>query len=378
LVSETDFAGYLDLLYGTAVEPSDWAPAIARFADLIGGEKAWMPSLDLYSGGGQGVTARIDPGRQEAYFQYYWKTNPFVPAGAVNPSDPWPLNITTDEDWFPKEQFNATEYYNDFLRPQSIDSFVTVRLARRDGVQSTINITRPKRRGQFERADLDIADRLHPHLIRAFNITRELSKVRRESDDAASVFDRSAHGLFLLDTEGRVLRANDAAERLAGEPNGLCVADHRLTARNPADARRLYALIASAGARDPARRSGGSMALMIPGRRRPLSITVAPIGAERFAPFSAGRSILVCVTDLDAGVSLPQQKLRDLFDLSWAEARVALAIFEGLTQKEAAERFGLSIHTIHVQLAQVFEKTGVKRQAELMRLMMRATDLDMR
>jgi len=376
-VSETDFAGYLDLLYGTAVEPDDWARAIARFADLIGGAKAWMPSLDLYSGGGQGVIARIDPTQQDSYFQHYYATNPFVPTGGVGLADPWPLTITTDEDWFPKAAFTRTEYYNDFLRPQDIHSFITVRLGRHGGVQSTINITRPPHRTQFDRDDLEIAERLHPHLIRAFNITRKLSAVRRESDDLAGVFDRSAHGLFLLDADGRVRRANSVAERLAGEPDGLRLTDQQLTARNPADARRLYALISTAGTRDPARRSGGSMALSTPGRRQPLSITVAPIAAERFAGFDTGPSILVCVTDLEAGVSLPEQKLRDLFSLTWAETRLALAMFEGLTQKEAAERFGLSIHTIHVQLAQVFEKTGVKRQAELMRLMMRAADLDL-
>jgi DNA-binding CsgD family transcriptional regulator len=117
------------------------------------------------------------------------------------------------------------------------------------------------------------------------------------------------------------------------------------------------------------------MALATPHRRLPLSITVAPIRTERFTPFDMGPSILVCVSDLEAGVSLPEQKLRDLFNLTRAEARMALSMFEGLTQRQAAERFGSSLHTVHVQLARVFEKTGVKRQTELMRLMARAVGL---
>ena len=83
-------------------------------------------------------------------------------------------------------------------------------------------------------------------------------------------------------------------------------------------------------------------------------------------------SVLVCVTDLEAGVSLPQQKLRDLFGLTPAETRLALAIFEGLAPREAAERFAVSPHTVHAQLARIFEKTGVSRQADLVRLMMQA------
>jgi hypothetical protein len=37
LLTETDYAAFLDLLYGAAVEPGDWEHVIARFADLVGG-----------------------------------------------------------------------------------------------------------------------------------------------------------------------------------------------------------------------------------------------------------------------------------------------------------------------------------------------------
>jgi DNA-binding CsgD family transcriptional regulator len=77
------------------------------------------------------------------------------------------------------------------------------------------------------------------------------------------------------------------------------------------------------------------------------------------------------------GTSLPQQTLRDLFGLTPAEAKVAMAFFEGLTSKEAAENLGLSFHTVRVQLARIFEKTQTHRQAELVRLMMGAVGVEM-
>jgi hypothetical protein len=40
MVTETDYADFLDLLYGAPVEQGDWERVIARFADLIGGAKA--------------------------------------------------------------------------------------------------------------------------------------------------------------------------------------------------------------------------------------------------------------------------------------------------------------------------------------------------
>ena len=114
------------------------------------------------------------------------------------------------------------------------------------------------------------------------------------------------------------------------------------------------------------------MALATPGRRLPLSVLVVPLRAGERPVFDRAPMAMVCVTDLEAGVNLPEQKLRDLFGLTQAETRLALALFEGATPKQAAARFGVSLNTAHVQLAHIFDKTGANRQVDLMRLMMRA------
>jgi DNA-binding CsgD family transcriptional regulator len=89
------------------------------------------------------------------------------------------------------------------------------------------------------------------------------------------------------------------------------------------------------------------------------------------ALYRAASPVLVSVTDLEIEVSAPDGELRDLFGLTGAEVRLAAAVFEGLTLAEAAERFGLSVNTVRFQLARIFDKTGVSRQAELVKLMMR-------
>jgi DNA-binding CsgD family transcriptional regulator/PAS domain-containing protein len=366
-VTETDYAGFLDLLYGAPVELADWEPVIARFASMIGGDKAWMPDLDMVTGGGRGVIARIDPRAQDTYIQHYASLNPFVRKYAAGP---WPLTVMTDEDSFPKDQLVRTEYFNDFLRPQDIHSMVVVRLARRDGVLSTLNVTKPKHKGQFTGAELETARRLHPHVIRAFNLSRKFADIRAHSDGLVEALDRSLHGVLLLDDAGRIDHANVVAERLLREPEGLRVVGGRLGAWRGDLDRRLEALIGRAARRDWASRTGGSMVLPTPSRALPLSLTVAPLRADR--PLArTGYSVLVCVTDLEAGVSLPAQRLRDLFGLTRAEGRVALALFEGASPREAADRLGVSPNTVRVHLAHVFEKTGTNRQSELIRLMMR-------
>jgi DNA-binding CsgD family transcriptional regulator len=137
-------------------------------------------------------------------------------------------------------------------------------------------------------------------------------------------------------------------------------------------ARRLEALIATAGGGDSPLRRGGSMALPSEGRRLPLSLIVAPLPRPAMAVVDRGATVLVCATDLEAGVNLPEDRLRDLFGLTSGEARVALALLEGAAPREAAGALGVSFFTVRTHLARIFHKTDTNRQAELVRLMMRA------
>jgi len=371
--SNSDF---LDLIYDAALDPAQWIPVIERFADMIGGAGGWLSQLSMVDGSGADEAdplVRCDPHFAALYIEHFALRNPLS-----NVDDPdgylrcWTPKILTDEDWIAKDDLIKTEYYNDFLRPQDVHSSLMVRLAKQGEEIATLNIGRPERRGQFDADALEIAAWHHPHLIRAFELGRKFATTRRLSGDMASVLDHSPHGVFLLDAAGRIRHANRMGEALLAESGGLTAIGGRLSTSSAELARQLHRLICAAGAPDRESRTGASMAVSTPSRRLPLSVTVAPVRPGRFAPFHSGPSVVVCVTDLEAGVSLPEQKLRELFGLTPAEARVALALFDGLGPADAAAHLGVSFHTVRNQLVRVFEKTGTNRQTDLVRLMMRA------
>ena len=97
----------------------------------------------------------------------------------------------------------------------------------------------------------------------------------------------------------------------------------------------------------------------------------APLLLDEGPVFRASAPVLVAVTDLEADVHAPEEDLKLMFGLTGAEVRLAAAVFEGRSLPEAAEQFGISINTVRFQLARIFDKTGVSRQAELVKLMMR-------
>jgi len=372
-MTESEHDEFLDRLYDAALDPQLWRTTIAQFADMVGGDAGWLSQLDITTGDGcreDDPMSRIDPRWADRYAEHFAQRNPLLKT-----DDPrefarqWELRVLTDEDWMAKSDLMKTEFYNDFWRPQDIDSAMMVRLDMSGMEVASLNVSRPRKRGQFDKSGLEIARKLHPHLVRVFKLGRKLAQVNRLTGEIAAVLDLSPHGLFLLNDRGHVRHVNRVGEAMLG--SGLCMVAGRLGATSLSHGRKLTALIAGAGSREADLRRGGTMAVPIPDGALPLSVTVSPLRAERFSPFQDGRSVLVCATDLNAGTSLPSQKLRDLFGLTGAEARVAVALFEGLSPRETAERHAISPNTVHIHMARIFEKTGTNRQAELARLMMR-------
>ena len=60
----------------------------------------------------------------------------------------------------------------------------------------------------------------------------------------------------------------------------------------------------------------------------------------------------------------------ELFKLSRSEARLALALSHGKTIAEAADDIGITVETARNYSKRLFSKTGTRRQAELVRIIL--------
>jgi len=370
-VSAND-SDFLDVVYDAAVDPGLWTSVITRLVGMVGGSGGFLLDQNQASGKGEGIIVGADPAVRDDYFGRFATNNVLQKV-----DDPqafmkrWTPRILTDEDWMPKEALLRSEFYNEFLRRIDVHSVMMVRLEARGLNAVNLDLGRPERRGRFEADDIARVSRYHPHLIRSLNLGRKLGARRQIDGGLAAYLEASPQAVFLVGDDGRVRHANSAGERLAASAHGLTLARGRLAAVVPEQNRRLQALIAAATSPDPEQRTGGAVPVSAPDRLLPLSVTVAPVRANRLALFDGGPSAIVCVTDLEAGVSFPQARLCELLGLSAAEARVAMALVEGRTPREAAESLGVSFYTVRAHLVRIFDKTGTNRQAELVRLIMR-------
>ena len=208
-----------------------------------------------------------------------------------------------------------------------------------------------------------------PHASRALLVNRAITSQLTLATALADVLDNLASGIFLLDAFCRVVHANAAGHALlAADDVVRSVAGQLVTSSAEANRTLREAFAAGSDVALLAAR-GNAIPLLSPGGEHyvahilPLS-SVLRTGNER-ATDAAGALLL-------RKVSLGGQSYGELiartFDLTPAELRVFLSIVEVGGIPETAAALGIAETTAKTHLHRVFAKTGVSRQADLVKL----------
>jgi len=369
-MDEAAFHDLVESVYDLALEPAALPDLLRRLADAFGAHAASFAREHMESGRGDGYALGLDPIVPGQYFDHYSTCNVLRRIDNVRERmKTFVPTVMVDEESLPKSELVETEFYVDFLKPAGIHSVITIGLWNRGLEVCVLDLFRPANRTSFGAAELELAFALQPHLIRAFRLGAKVADAQQLGRGLATALDQSWRAMIILDRDGRLRHANAAGERILAQRCGLDVAAGRLIARDAVDSGRLQALIAAAAAG-----AGGSMSVRRPGGRTPLSLTVTPVSAERTAPYLGDPGIVVCVTDADLATCVPERRLAELYGLTSAQAKVARALLDGRSLREAADALELSIFTVRAHLARIFEKTGARRQAELVALLSRGVD----
>ncbi len=268
----------------------------------------------------------------------------------------------------PLAELHRSALYEQWLRPARAEFGLGVNLSPPGGLGGFM-LFRDERSGPFAAEDVAAIRRLQPHLLGAVRVMRRLGTADLGFRLGSEVLERLSVPVFLCSEEGAVRFMNAAAAALVASGQ-LRVAGGRLEASSPEEAEVLGRLIheAASARRSGFAASGGTLALPRRGDGT-LELAIAPLAGERGAGLPSGELALVVASACPGERALAW--LRDRYALTPAELRVALLTCEGIGLVEAARRLGVSINTARTHLQRVFDKTGTRRQADLVRLIAR-------
>lgn len=171
-----------------------------------------------------------------------------------------------------------------------------------------------------------------------------------------------------MEFNGKIVLLNRAAEALIAQCDGLVVARRELRAEQPAESALSTKTILEGAAVSSGRSlSCGSIVMVSRRSRAPLQLRIYPIRHSGF-PLGGKIAVAVFVTD-PMRLRPPQELLRTMYGLTVAESRIALLLSDGHATRKISNIIGVTENTVRTQIKSIYAKTGVKRQAELIRLL---------
>ncbi|WP_449396689.1 helix-turn-helix transcriptional regulator [Devosia riboflavina] len=163
-----------------------------------------------------------------------------------------------------------------------------------------------------------------------------------------------------------LLDCNDSGHRLF-EEGRLRHRHGRISCDDPATNRRLSRLIAVC-LQAPDHTTGGRMQIATP--QGMLGIHCAPYPGGLLYPAGRRPAVVIIISDPQSRLRRRLANMQQRWGFTAAEVELALALIETGGRKAAAERRGVSDATARAQLTSIFDKTGVRKQTDLMRLLL--------
>ena len=243
-------------------------------------------------------------------------------------------------------------------------------------VQAGVALHRTRRVGRFEAGDIDQFAELHEHLRRALAIAYRLGTLGTLRQCTVNLLDQHATAIVLLDERRAVAYSNRVADAISAQNDGVTLTRRGLQISNAADHARLQGLIGGAMPQRMGTPVGGVMRAERPSGKQAFGIFVAPISRDYPALTTFRPVVCVMVTDPEHRRVTTASRLRLLFGLTEAEARLANALAAGDDLRAAAVNVRISYGTARKRLIEIFQKTNTHRQTELVALLLNLSAID--
>lgn len=340
-----------------------WTPLVEALREAMGAvhanftlrrTDAPMSDLTSYLAGGPGEAM------SRHYLDDYHRNDPLpyyrlVPGRAYTPAEV-----------FGPDDREARDRLAGLLQLFGPSELMILRVTEPGGANGWLSVIRG---GQgFSSGERRLCERLGEHLGIALGTFVRLNDAQARLASYAAAMDRLSVGIVTLAGDGRIIDADGLITSLTGEgsimardPQGRLVLADAAAARVLAAALRDFAA-APTGRPRAIRLSEARRAdmLLLPVADRPATGPLTPVlrAYVHTEPRPAQHAV---------------ESLIEMFRLTRAEARLALALGEGHSLAEAAGLLGVTLHTARTYSKRIFQKTGTRRQAELVRLLLTST-----
>lgn len=360
-------SGLIGTIYDAALDRERWVDAVGHVTRFLDGYASVFGALDFVQDNYNLLMQwGYPPEYWQSYIDRYFHMNPLNgPAFRTTIGE---VRMSSTFETF--EELLQSQFYREWIAPQGIVDGVQGTVDKSASGIALITCTRHVSARLSGQAQIERMRLVLPHLRRAFLIGKLLDLHDARANTFAEAIDELTAGVFFVNAGGLLVHANAAGRAMLDDANPLKLVGGFPAATEAVALRVLREAFAAAAATDTALDTR-SIAIPLAGRGgEPFTAHVLPLtsGERRRAGalFSASAVLFVrrATIDLPAAIGAASQ----LYGFTPAETRVLTVLIEVGGAAPVAGILGVARRTVQTHLEHLFEKTGTRRQAELVKL----------
>ncbi len=349
----------LDGIYGAIGDDAAFGKLSNRVAELVGTRSA--------------IITELNAGGTADYMQLCHWTEDFIAFYGAHfaANDPW-TQLAIDVGQFGKavaldaymspEEFALTAMRNDCMCRFGDDTGRCLGVMPRLGRPGLmVAVHKAERDTPFDQAEVARLDGVYSHLERAIHLHRMFERERAHGATLQDLADQSDQGLVRVDRDLRVLGMSETAKRILEQRDGLTLHRNRIVAPPSLDTALRAAV---AGVIDKIAHVRTGFLCPRPSGLRAFRLVVLPAG------FAGHAGAILKIDDPEtAPPPNTMAAVQSAYGLSAMESALAEGLLAEQSVAEVADSRNVSRETVRAQLKSLFNKTGVNRQSELVKLL---------
>lgn len=360
-----EFSEAVAQIHEAAAAPQQWTQALAAIMSLVDGTRASLLEIEP-----SGELCRMnqvghDAATAREYVKDYY---------TIDPTRELVIRVPCMTAINTYEIFDATyrkrDPYFDFARRNDIGDVTGLYCPSARNRRSVLGVQRELGARPYGADEKDVLQLLARHISIARRVEGQLGEAWNAATEMEAAFRAICSAALVLDGSGTVRHANSAAESLLKRGEGVTVRHGKLRFIDPVTQARF--LDAVRGAVAEIGRSSAYPIVLARGERAELWIAPLRPSNPRAGQWQVPLALaIINVGKVDA--TAIAWRMRQVYGLTPAEARVASLLALGNTLQDIASATAASEPTLRTHLRSIFGKTGTRRQAELVAVALRGS-----
>ncbi len=345
----------VDRVYAALLGEASWQSFLTALYADIPGRRGTLFYFDAAAGRGLcQMTTGMSQCDEQAFGEHYSRVNPFMPSAVLRPID---LGVVSQA-MCPQDVLRRTEFYNDYMRPMGARAAVGVTVVKQKDRRFFLTALTDRDDADENRRHADRLQIVSPHLRRAFSFYAANAHRDAIGTVGTSILDAAEIGTVVVGEDRRPVSISAYGSALAESgavvrTRGACF---RLADRSLDE---ILGQMVSRGYEGP--RSISRMC-------GPARITLVRVQRDSAVEVFQGPLVVILVEPV-FGTPTPADArgATAAFGLTKTEGEILVALLEGATLNDIANRRGVSVETVRSQAKSIYAKTGTSGRSELSR-----------